>query len=205
MKNPHCWWWLGLGLTLGVFAMSQRAPTRQALAGNDRHEDYIMCTGQVQVGPNVYADTVWMLDYRAGKLLGTIVDRSVGKILPWKEVDLVQEFKIAPKQNVHFMMTTSNAVTSQFNPGVAQVNIPQLKGNMPGPPGAQIPGGQMPVAPVFVQGNLGSVLGALYVAETETGRFAVYTIGLHVDPRVGPTVAILRHDATQFRRPPGDQ
>ena len=62
----------------------------------------------------------------------------------------------------------------------------------------------MPGPAVFVQGNMGSVLGALYVAETETGRFAVYTIGLHLDARIGPTVVILRHDATQFRRPRGD-
>ena len=39
--------------------------------------------------------------------------------------------------------------------------------------------------------------GTLFVAETQTGRFAVYTIALHPDPRVG--LVILRHDATRFR------
>jgi hypothetical protein len=51
-------------------------------------------------------DGVWMLDYRSGKLLGTVIDKAQGKIVGWAEVDLVAEFGVAPKQDVHFMMVT---------------------------------------------------------------------------------------------------
>ena len=77
-------------------------------------------------------DGVWLLDYRSGKLLGTVVDRDKGKINGWAEVDLTTEFNLAPRANVHFLMTTG-----------------------------QIAQGQA----------------ALYVAETSSGKFGVYTMG----------------------------
>ena len=43
----------------------------QAAATCDRFEDYIMCTGACAVNPRSPTDGVWLLDYRAGKLLGT--------------------------------------------------------------------------------------------------------------------------------------
>jgi hypothetical protein len=106
--------WLCVGLILGgaVTYMFQR-PSQPVFAANDRHEDYILCTGQMALGVNIQADCVWLLDYRAGKLLGTIVDKNFGKVVGWADVDLVQEFGIAPKQNVHFMMTTGSLMKGQ--------------------------------------------------------------------------------------------
>ena len=135
---------VGVGLTLGR--------SNEAQAANDRFEDYILCTGPVTVTPLVQTDGVWLLDYRAGKLLGTVIDRNVGKIVNWAEVDLVQEFNIPPKQNVHFMMTTGTITQGQA---------------------------------------------ALYIAETTTGRFGVYTMGPRPDGR--PGLVIRRHDLTVFR------
>ena len=186
---------LTLGLALGVAGMANfRADPPPVWAGNDRHDDYIMATGTIVLGtiptnvpgnvvgrqkggqigaggPNVpggpagtqplvttfntpnIADVIWLLDYRAGKLLGTVVDKNLGKIIGWEEVDLVQEFNIPPKQNVHFMMTTGSTVN----------------------------------------GNT-----SLYLAEVNTGRFGVYSLG----PRFGqPGVIINRHDAKFFRQP----
>src|SRR5579862_9885247 len=74
-------------------------------SANDRYQDYIMCTGATAVNPRAPTDGVWMLDYRSGKLLGTVIDRVAGKIGGWAEVDLVTEFNIPPKTDVHFMMT----------------------------------------------------------------------------------------------------
>jgi hypothetical protein len=106
--------WLALGVALGVAAtMVHQSASQPALAFNDRHEDYVMCTGQITLGVNLQADCIWLLDYRAGKLLGTMVDKNMNKIMPWSEVDLVQEFNIPPKQNVHFMMTTGSLVKGQ--------------------------------------------------------------------------------------------
>jgi hypothetical protein len=146
--------WLALGLLIGaggvVFWMNSSKPVE---AGNDRHEDYILCTGPVAALMRVPTDGVWMLDYRTGRLLGTVIDRSAGKLIGWAEVDLVTEFGIPPRQNVHFLMTTGQVTNGQA---------------------------------------------ALYVAETQSGKMGVYTMGPRRDG--GQGIAIIRHDMTTFRQ-----
>jgi hypothetical protein len=105
--------------------------------------------------PRAPTDGVWLLDYRAGKLLGTLIDRVNGKIIGWAEVDLVSEFNLPPRQNVHFLMTTG----------------------------------------MIAQGQA-----ALYVAETTSGKFAVYTMGQRPDGK--PGVMIKKHDMVLFRAAP---
>ncbi|MGL4555289.1 MAG: hypothetical protein ACRC33_29330 [Gemmataceae bacterium] len=145
--------WLGVGLLLGlVGAILWSAHLPVARAGNDRYEDYILATGAVAVNPRAPTDGVWLLDYRGGKLLGTLIDRLNGKIVGWAEVDLVTEFGLPPRQNVHFMMTTG----------------------------------------MIAQGQA-----ALYVAETSSGKFAVYSMGQRPDGQAG--VMIKRHDLVLFR------
>jgi hypothetical protein len=96
-------------------------PQEAAAAANDRYGDYVMCTGAVAVNPRSPEDGVWMLDYRSGKLLGTVIDRTVGKILGWAEVDLVTEYNIPPRTDVHFMMTTGTITQGQAALYVAEV------------------------------------------------------------------------------------
>ena len=156
MKDAGRIAWLGLGLLLGVVgAWGYLQNARPALAANDRYEDFILCTGPVMVTPQFPSDGVWLLDYKAGKLLGTVIDRNTGKIINWAEVDLVSEFNIPPRQNVHFLMTTGTVTNGQS---------------------------------------------ALYVAETTSGKFGVYTMGVRADGRFG--LAIHRHDLTSFRANP---
>ena len=157
MKDCGRFLWLLCGLVLGVAgAALYFGSSKPALAAsNDRFEDNIICTGPVSVAPLAPTDGVWLLDYRAGKLLGTVIDRNLGKIVNWAEVDLVQEFNIPPKQNVHFMMTTGTITQGQA---------------------------------------------ALYIAETTTGRFGVYTMGPRPDGR--PGLVIRRHVLTVFRGQP---
>jgi hypothetical protein len=154
MKDVGRLVWLTVGLVLGAagfgFWMAGNKPVE---AGNDRHEDYILCTGPVAALQHVPTDGVWLLDYRTGRLLGTVIDRTNGKIIGWNEVDLVAEFGIAPKQNVHFMMTTGQVTNGQA---------------------------------------------ALYVAETQSGKFGVYTMGPRRDGM--PGLGIQRHDLTVFRQ-----
>ena len=107
-----------------------------------------MCTGAVATRPGAPTDGVWILDYKAGKLLGTVIDRTSGKIVGWAEVDLVNEFGLPPRQNVHFLMTTG-----------------------------QISFGQA----------------ALYVAETTSGKFGVYTMAPRPDNQ--PGIVIRRHSS----------
>jgi hypothetical protein len=155
MKDRTRLLWLLVGVVLGggaaAYLVSRPAP---ALAGsNDRFEDYILCTGTASIGRNNPTDGVWLLDYRAGKLLGTVIDRNQGKIAGWAEVDLVSEFGLPPRANVHFLMTTG------------QVSLGQA---------------------------------ALYVAETNSGKFGVYTMGARADGQ--PGVTIKRHDLILFRQ-----
>lgn len=149
--------WLVLGVGFGFIAAwmltSSVRPVRAG--GNDRYEDFILCTGPAALSANgTPTDGVWLLDYRTGKLLATLIDRGLGKIGGWAEVDLVGEFGIQPKQNVHFMMTTGSITNGQA---------------------------------------------ALYIAETTTGRFGIYTMSPRPDGR--PGVAVRRHDLTLFRQP----
>jgi hypothetical protein len=156
MRDTGRFLWLGAGLVLGVVGtwlyLDQARPVQ---AGNDRHDDYILATGAVSVNPRAPTDGVWLLDYRAGKLLGTVIDRNLGKIIGWAEADLVTEFGLPPRQNVHFLMTTG-----------------------------QIAQGQA----------------ALYVAETTSGKFGVYTMQPRPDGK--PGIMINRHDMVLFRQPP---
>ena len=143
---------LTVGIGLGVAAATYFGRPEPAAAGsNDRIQDYVMATGAVSLNPRQQSDGVWLLDYRSGKLLGTVIDRNVGKIVGWAEVDLVSEFELAPKQDVHFMMVTGWITAGQS---------------------------------------------ALYVAETSTGKFGVYTMG----PGANGGVVIRRHDLTTFRK-----
>jgi hypothetical protein len=115
MRNTKHWLAGLAGVACGLIAavvFSGKPRTAEA-AANDRYQDYIMCTGAVSVNPKAPTDGVWMLDYRGGKLLGTVIDRTTGKIGGWAEVDLVTEFAIAPKQDVHFMMTTGMIAQGQ--------------------------------------------------------------------------------------------
>ncbi len=160
MKDASKLLWLVVGLALGgnAVALWVHRP-QQARAGTcDRFEDYVMCTGAVATDLRTPMDGVWLLDYRAGKLLGTAIDRAQGKIIGWAEVDLVNEFGIPPRANVHFLMTTG-----------------------------QISGSQA----------------ALYVAETTSGKFGVYTMGPRPDGKAG--VMIKRHDLVLFRQPPKNE
>jgi hypothetical protein len=151
----RCLWLVG-GIALGVLGtVLYLGSVKPVLANTDRSEDFVITTGPVAVSPKAPTDGVWLLDYRAGKLLGTVIDRGAGKIVGWAEVDLVSEFGVQPKQPVHFMMTTGNIAAGQA---------------------------------------------ALYVAETTTGKFGVYTMGARADGKAG--VVIRRHDLVLFRQAP---
>jgi hypothetical protein len=122
-------------------------------AANDRQDNYILCTGMAGVNPRSPMEGVWLLDYKQGKLLATIIDRTVAKTVGFAEMDLMSEFGIGPNTNVNFLMTTGT-----------------------------ITGGQS----------------ALYLVETNSGKFGVYTMGPATNSLSG--VSIMRHDMTSFRK-----
>jgi hypothetical protein len=127
MRPSGRFFWLAAGVLVGVVgAVIYFGQTKPAFAANDRYEDYIMCTGPVSISPKAPTDGVWMLDYRSGKLLGTVIDRSQGKIVGFAEVDLTTEFAIPPRQNVHFLMTTGNIAVGQAALYVAETTTGKI-------------------------------------------------------------------------------
>ena len=160
MKDTGRLFWLIVGMVLGGMAVGTwlAPPPAARAASNDRFEDYVICTGAILGGPRgtTLLEGVWLLDYRGGKLLGTVIDKTQGKITGWAEVDLVSEFGLPPRANVHFLMTT---------------------------------------------GKISAGQAALYVAETTSGKFGVYTMGTRPDGQAG--VAIKRHDLVLFRQGKG--
>jgi hypothetical protein len=138
------------GVVAALFVIDYPRPAKASSA--DRYQDCILATGAVSMNPKIQTDGVWLLDYKSGKLLGTVIDRTQGKIVGWSEVDLTTEFGIQAKADVHFMMVTGYITQGQS---------------------------------------------ALYLAETNTGQFGVYTMGPGVN---GNGVVIRRHDMTKFRQ-----
>jgi len=113
-----------VGLVGGWLIFGQAKP---AEAGNDRFEDYVMSTGPVNVGVvSQDLDGVWILDYKSGKLLGTVVNRTTGKVSGWAEIDLVKEFDVQPKQNVHFLVTNGLVQRGQSALYVAETSTGKL-------------------------------------------------------------------------------
>lgn len=124
MKSANQLMFLIVGLVVGAGAVlfGFNSPPPLQARPNDRFEDYVICTGACAVNPRSPLDGVWLLDYRTGKLLGTVIDRNVGgKILGWAEVDLTSEFNIAPKAPAHFLMTTGTITSGQAALYVAEV------------------------------------------------------------------------------------
>jgi len=116
----------GLGILAGAIGLGGYSHFwgnhARAWASNDRHDDYVMCTGQVLVNTKVPSDGVWLLDYRSGRLLGTVIDHSSGTIRGWAEVDLVQEFGLPPRQDARFLMTTGQISQSQSALYITEIN-----------------------------------------------------------------------------------
>src|SRR5206468_2486861 len=89
--------WLCAGIVLGgLGAFLTTGATRVAQAAtHDRYDDFIMCTGPASLFPGVSIDGLWLLDYKAGKLLGTIIDRQSGRITSWGHRRESADFKSA--------------------------------------------------------------------------------------------------------------
>lgn len=122
MIGKRTWMSVAMALSVGVavgWMLNARQPVF-AGAGNDRYQDYILCTGPVNQAFNNNAaflnaelDGVWLLDYKSGKLLASTINRQNGKMIAWDEMDLVKEFELAPRSDVHFLMTTGVVVKGQ--------------------------------------------------------------------------------------------
>lgn len=124
MKSANQFVVLAAGIGLGVAGSILFGGPGNAVQArtNDRFEDYVMCTGACAVNPRAQSEAVWLLDYKNGRLLGTVIDRAQGRITGWAEVDLTNEFDVSTKSNVHFLMTTGVITAGQAALYVAEVS-----------------------------------------------------------------------------------
>ncbi|VTR99943.1 hypothetical protein [Tuwongella immobilis] len=111
----------GLGMGLGLAAWHSYSTPKLIAANNDRYGDYVLVTGAASINPVEPMDAIWMLDYRSAKLLASIVDKNTGKVVGWAEADLMAEFGLAPRDQVHFLMTTGNIALGQSALYIAEV------------------------------------------------------------------------------------
>src|SRR5205823_2627716 len=118
---------LALGMALGWALATGRGPTIRA-SGGDRWDESVLATGPTFVKYNegskiqVAQDAIYFLDYRAGKLLGTVpaMQQMVGgsKVLGgFVERDLVSDFKLELDRGTrpHFLMTTGSMASGAGN------------------------------------------------------------------------------------------
>ncbi|HQR42892.1 MAG TPA: hypothetical protein PLX97_09415 [Gemmatales bacterium] len=122
MKTRRAWLSVSAALVTGValgWFMNARQPA-YAGGSTDRHDDFVMATGPVNQTlvnsaqfQSAALDGLWVLDYKSGKLQASAINRKTGKMSGISEVDLVKEFEIAPRANVHFMMTTGSVIKGQ--------------------------------------------------------------------------------------------
>jgi hypothetical protein len=129
MRIRRAWLSVSAALVAGVaigWFVNGKSPV-YAGGSTDRHDDFVMATGPVNGalvnrnaadfnGPQFMGselDGLWVLDYKSGKLQASAINRNTGRMSAISEVDLVKEFEIAPRSNVHFMMTTGNVIKGQ--------------------------------------------------------------------------------------------
>jgi hypothetical protein len=163
MNRTKTWSSVAVLLTVGIavgWILNARQPA-MAGSGSDRFQDYILATGPVNQAfsnnaqfVNAELDGVWLLDYKSGKLLASCINRQNGKMISWDEMDLVKEFELAPRSDVHFMMTTGVVVKGQS---------------------------------------------VLYLVETNSGKFGVYSMTADEAAGGNGKCKIRRHDMTTIR------
>lgn len=118
---------LTIGLALGWVLSAGRTPALSA-NGGDRWDESVLATGPTFVKYNegakiqVAQDAIYYLDYRAGKLIGTVpsMQQLVGgtKVLGgFVERDLVSDFNLDLDRGArpHFLMTTGAMAASSGN------------------------------------------------------------------------------------------
>lgn len=113
VTNPSAVWLLtGLVLGLGVALFLQGQPV-QATA-TDHADDFSIATGHVTAD----LEAVYLLDFKTGSLLGTVMNKQTGKFQSFYKRELQADFGLTPRQKPKFIM-----VTGAMQSATAQVPI----------------------------------------------------------------------------------
>lgn len=101
MTNPSAVWLLtGLVLGLGIALFVQGQPV-QATA-TDHSDDFSIATGHV----SAELEAVYLLDFKTGSLLGSVMNRQNGKFQSFYKRELQADFGLTAKQKPKFIMVT---------------------------------------------------------------------------------------------------
>ena len=101
MSNPSALCVLcGLVLGLGLALILQGQPS--FATATDHADDFSIATGHM----TVELEGVYVLDFKAGKLLGTVMNRQSGKFQQFYERNLAEDFALNLRQKPKFIMVT---------------------------------------------------------------------------------------------------
>lgn len=94
--------WLLVGLVLGVGAtVFLQGPSSYATA-TDHSEEFAIATGLI----NSSLEGVYLLDFKAGSLLGTVMNQQNGEFQQFYKRDLTKDFVLNARSKPKFIMVT---------------------------------------------------------------------------------------------------
>jgi hypothetical protein len=117
------WLLIGLVAGLGVAGVFQAQPS--FATATDHADEFAIATGPLNDGT---IEAVYLLDFKTGSLLGTVMSRQAGKFQAYYKRDLGPDFGLKAGQKPKFIMVTGlmQATTSQVPIGhalyVAELN-----------------------------------------------------------------------------------
>ena len=100
MNQSAVWMLAGLMLGLGI-ALFMNGQPAQATA-TDHTEDFAIATGHVTQD----LEAVYILDFKTGSLLGTVMNRQSGKFTNFYKRELAVDFQLGAKAKPKFIMVT---------------------------------------------------------------------------------------------------
>ena len=106
--------WLLIGLVVGVgLTFFMQGQPAQATA-TDHSDDFAIATGHL----TIQLEAVYLLDFKSGQLLGSVMNRQAGEFQQSFRRDLSKDFALNPRQKPKFIM-----VTGDFESARAQVPV----------------------------------------------------------------------------------
>ena len=97
--------WLLLGLVFGLgAAMILQGQPSYAVA-TDHSDEFAIATGYL----NESLEAVYLLDFKSGRLMGTVLNRQGGRFQHFYERNLANDFGLTARQKPKFMMVTGGA------------------------------------------------------------------------------------------------
>ncbi len=108
-SSSGAWLLTGLVIGLGIAMFFQGQPTYAT--ATDHSDDFSISTGHL----TAELEAVYLLDFKTGTLLGSVMSRQTGKFQNFYRRELAADFGLAAKQKPKFIMVTGAMQSAQAN------------------------------------------------------------------------------------------